>query len=219
MKNNIQQFLNKLENNNNRDWFQNHKEEYIQAKKEADELFEYWLQSMGEFDSIENLKKYRIYRDIRFSKNKTPYKTHFSASLSRTKPKLRGGYYLELRSDSVFMAVGFWAPNKEDLFRFRKEIEYDPQELGEVLNNKALKDFWGNIQGDALKTAPKGFEKDINGIEYIRLKQWVFTKELEASPNRELIDKCVQGYRAIRPFFDYMSEVFSTDLNGEPIFD
>jgi len=217
MKNKIAPFLKNLEQNNNRDWFTENKSSFLEAKDQANSLFDQWFQEMESWDNVDGLKKFRIYRDVRFSKNKTPYKTHFSASISRTKPELRGGYYLEIKSDSVFLACGFWGPEKEDLYRIRKEIELDPQEFESVVTQDSIVDIWGDLQGDGVKTAPKGFAKDINGIEYIRKKQFVYFKELtiDVIEEKGFARTVSDAFQVIRPFFDYMSLVLTTDLNGE----
>ena len=101
---------------------------------------------------------FRIYRDVRFSKNKAPYKTHFGGAFHRTKPRLRGGYYLHIApNNESFIATGFWEPNKEDLFRIRKEFEMDDTEMRKILNNKAFKNIWGELVGDEVKVSTKGF--------------------------------------------------------------
>ncbi|MBT8303037.1 MAG: DUF2461 domain-containing protein, partial [Bacteroidia bacterium] len=152
-----------------------------------------------------------------FSKNKLPYKTHFGGSFRRKKPELRGGYYLHIQpNNESFIATGFWEPNKEDLFRIRKEFEQDDDEIREVINDKAFKKVWGELVGDEVKTAPKGFNKEHKAIDLIRKKQFIFTKKFTdkevLSPN--FIKDVDNAFKAIRPYFDYMSDVLTTDLNG-----
>ena len=137
----------------------------------------------------------------------------------RAKPELRGGYYLEISADQSFIAVGFWNPNKEDLFRIRKEIEVDGQEFKNIINQKKIKDLWGNIKGDELKKSPKGFNSDHDHIDMIKKKQFVFIKKID---EKEIIDSSFQKnlvnyFISIRPFFDYMSEILTTNLDGESI--
>ena len=130
---------------------------------------------------------------------------------------MRGGYYLRIRPGESFLAGGFWAPNKEDLFRIRKEIEIDDQELRAILNEpKFVSSFGGELFGDEVKTAPKGFQKDHPAIDLIRKKGFVARREFT---DREVADSNFQqiiddSFRGLRPFFDYMSEVLTTDLNG-----
>jgi uncharacterized protein (TIGR02453 family) len=137
----------------------------------------------------------------------------------RAKPELRGGYYFEISADESFIAVGFWNPNKEDLLRIRKEIEIDGEELKSIINQKKIKDIWGEIIGEELKTSPKGFDKDHEHIDIIKKKQFIFIKKLK---EEDILDKnfqkeLVNYFISIRPFFDYMSGVLTTNLNGESI--
>ena len=122
-------YLKKLKINNNRDWFAEHKPIFIEAQNNAKELYAEIRNNLEKHDEIEKFKLFRIYRDVRFSKDKTPYKAHFAGSFSRLGKHLRGGYYLRIRPGESFLAGGFWEPNKEDLFRLRKEIEVDASEF------------------------------------------------------------------------------------------
>ena len=136
-------FLHELKRNNNRDWFNENKPRFQEIQLEAKAFYEEIKQGLLQFDEIENFKMFRIYRDVRFSKDKTPYKTHFGRSFHRAKPKLRGGYYLHLApNNESFIATGFWEPNKDDLFRIRKEFEMDDQEIRCILSNKKFRRHW-----------------------------------------------------------------------------
>jgi len=118
-------FLNELKKNNNREWFTEHKKRFKSRESEVKEFLNGTLELMKVHDEIEKLKMFRIYRDVRFSKDKTPYKYNFSGSFSRAGNHRRGGYYIHIQPEGSFIAAGFWAPNKEDLFRIRKEWELD----------------------------------------------------------------------------------------------
>ena len=212
-------FLKNLKQNNNRDWFNDNKEEFknIQSgvKKFAQEVNE----SLNISDNIEKFKIFRIYRDLRFSKDKTPYKKNIGMAFHRAKPELRGGYYLEISADQSFIAVGFWNPDKEDLYRIRKEIEIDGQEFRRIINQKKIKAIWGDLSGDEVKTSPKGFKSEHEDIDLIKKKQFIFIKYLK---EEEILDKSFQKqlvsyFVSIRPFFDYMSEILTTNLDGESI--
>ena len=147
---------------------------------------------------------------------KTPFKTHFGLSFKRKKPALRGGYYLHLEPDKSFLGVGFWAPEKQDLFRIRKELEIDAQEYRQIMKKNSFKKYWGILTGDEVKTAPKGFSRDHPNIDLIKKKQHVFIKYFtnEDVLNENFINIIDDHFKAIRPFFDYMSYVLTTDLNG-----
>lgn len=212
-------FLKELKLNNNRDWFNENKQEFNSIQTEVKKFADQVKDSLNLSDNIEKLKIFRIYRDLRFSKDKTPYKKNIGMAFHRSKPELRGGYYLEISADESFMAVGFWNPNKEDLLRIRKEIEIDGQEFTNVINQKKIKDVWGEIKGDEVKTSPKDFKGDHEYIDMIKKKQFIFIKKLK---EKEILDanfqkELVNNFVSIRPFFDYMSEVLTTNLNGESI--
>ncbi|WP_034058921.1 DUF2461 domain-containing protein [Lacinutrix jangbogonensis] len=209
-------FLGKLEKNNNRDWFAENKKEYDTALAEVKVLFNDVYIEMETHDQFDKMKLFRIYRDVRFSKNKQPYKNNFGGSFHRAKPQLRGGCYLQIQPGNNFMAAGFWSPEKEDLLRIRKEFEMDDSEIRDILNNKTFTSAWGELEGDALKTAPKGFDKEHLAIDLLRKKQYIFShkftdKEVQ-SPN--FAKNVSDNFKAMRPFFDYMSDVLTTDLNG-----
>ena len=210
-------FLKQLKLNNNRDWFNENKLKFqsiqIDVKKFAQEVKD----ELNLSDDIENLKIFRIYRDLRFSKDKTPYKTNIGMAFHRQKPQFRGGYYIEISAEDSFIAAGFWNPNKEDLLRIRKEIELDGEEFKRIINQKTIKDFWGDIKGNELKTSPKGFDSDHKHINMIKKKQFIFVKKLKEKEILSLTfqKNLVNYYRSIRPFFDYMSEILTTNLNGE----
>ncbi len=144
-------FLKKLKLNNNRDWFNDNKEEFKDIQSGVKTFAQDVNDSLNVSDNIEKFKIFRIYRDLRFSKDKTPYKKNIGMAFHRAKPELRGGYYLEISADESFIAVGFWNPNKEDLFRIRKEIDIDGQEFKRIINQKLIKDIWGDIKEKKLK--------------------------------------------------------------------
>ena len=213
-------FLKTLKKNNNRDWFNIHKSEFKNIELGVKQFYAKLYEQLNNVDSIDSFKVFRIYRDVRFSKNKLPYKTHFSGSFHRTKPELRGGYYVHISpNNESFIATGFWEPNKEDLFRIRKEFEMDSKEIRELMERDEFKSVWGELEGGALKTAPRGFDKLDPNIDLIRKKQFFFTKKftdkevLSKSFEKEIID----NFKVIRPYFDYMSSVLTTNLNGESI--
>ena len=119
-------FFKKLEKNNDREWFNEHKPEFKAIEVKVKLAYNHLGELMNTHDHIDKSKIFRIYRDVRFSKNKAPYKTHFGGSFSRRKPDLRGGYYLHIQpNNESFIATGFWEPNKDDLLRMRKEFEMD----------------------------------------------------------------------------------------------
>ena len=213
-------FFKRLDKNNNRDWFNDNKPEFKELEKEVKQFYNQLYERINVHDEVDKLKIFRIYRDVRFSKDKTPYKTHFGGSLHRKKPELRGGYYLHIQpNNESFIATGFWEPQKDDLFRIRKEFEMDASEMRTIMNNKKFKSVWGDLVGDELKTAPKGFDKEHENIDLIKKKMYIFTKKFTDNEvaSQEFLDTVDESFKAIRPFFDYMSEVLTTNLNGESL--
>lgn len=219
LNSNVFPFLKALKENNNREWFAENKSSHDDARKHIVEFTKILFERLSDLNQLDNQKVFRVYRDVRFSKNKTPYKSHFGIGFHRTKPLYRGGYYLHLEPGSSFLAAGFWAPNKDDLFRIRKEIETDHGEFNKISNGAKLIKYWGAMKGEQLKTAPKGFDKEHPGIKHLRFKQFIFTKEISDDMlfDPEFGHWVVAQFNAIRPFLDYMGEVLTTDLNGEPV--
>ncbi|NNL79051.1 MAG: DUF2461 domain-containing protein [Flavobacteriaceae bacterium] len=210
-------FFKQLSKNNNRDWFNDHKKEFKALEAKVKELYDMIYNNLNVHDNVDKLKMFRIYRDVRFSRDKTPYKTHFGGSFHRKKPELRGGYYLQISpNNESFLATGFWDPHKDDLYRIRKEFEMDDSEIRDIINNSKFKSVWGEFVGDEVKTAPKGFSKEHPAIDLIKKKQFIFTKpytdkEVTSAGFLKDVDK---SFTVIRPYFDYMSDVLTTDLNG-----
>lgn len=210
-------FLKKLKKNNHRDWMQEHKKEYLASEAALKSFYAEVEAGLNKTDEIAKTKVFRINRDIRFSKDKTPYNVHRSVSFSRAGAHRRGGYYLRLEPGNSAIAGGFFGPEPADLLRIRKEFEMDASEIRKILSQKEFnKAFGGFVQEWAVKTAPKGFSKDHSNMDLIRLKSFIvvhnFTDAEVHSPGFK--DQVVHHFELLRPYFDYMSEVLTTDLNG-----
>lgn len=217
------QFLKDLRLNNDRDWFAKNKPRYETARAETVAFAETLMDKMSHHDDLVKMSGkqslFRIYRDVRFSKNKLPYKAHFSGQMKRATKWLRGGYYFHLEPENVFLAGGFWAPEREDLKRIREELATDPQLLRDIINHKDFQKTFGGLTGDQLKTAPRGFAKDHPSIDLLRYKQFIAVQKFanEEVFQSDFADKLINGFLKMRPFFNYMSEVLTTDANGVPI--
>lgn len=216
VKKEVFDYLLELNTNNNKDWFIKNKSSFDKQQKDIKSFFNTIKEDLSQIDSIDKMQIFRIYRDVRFSKDKTPYKTHFSVGFSRTKPLLRGGYYLHIENNASFVGGGFWEPNKDDLNRIRKELEIDATELREIINQPTFKKAFGTLEGEELKSAPRDFDKNHPDIDLIRKKQYLVTRKFS---NAEVLSsnfekEVISTFQAMRPFFDYMSDVLSTDLNG-----
>ncbi|MCD8413216.1 DUF2461 domain-containing protein [Tenacibaculum finnmarkense] len=216
----IFQYLENLKQNNNRDWFTDQKPRFVEVQKSVKEFYGKVSENLETHDVIDKFKLFRIYRDVRFSKDKTPYKTHFSGSFSRKGSHLRGGYYLQIEPGNSFLAGGFWQPNKEDLLRIRKEIELDASEFREILENpEFVKNFGTKFEGDELKSAPRGFDKNHPDIDLLRKKGFIAVRNFSDKQvfSNNFLSEIDTSYKALRPFFNLMSEVLTTNLNGESL--
>jgi uncharacterized protein (TIGR02453 family) len=218
-------FLKKLSSNNDRDWFNAHKDEYLAQHENIISFADELLALMNQHDNIETPsgKKslYRIYRDVRFSKDKSPYKTHWSGGFKRATKQLRGGYYFHIQpGNNSFIGGGFWGPNKEDLLRIREEIAVDGQEMRDIITSPDFVDTFGELRGDQLKTVPKGFDKDHPDVDLLRYKQFIFGKNFTDKEvlSPDFVHVANETFQKMRPFFDFMSEVLTTDSNGVPIY-
>lgn len=210
------EFLKQLEKNNTREWFAAHKAEYDVVAKKNKSLFNRIHAGLQEHDQISGIHMYRIYRDVRFSKDQTPYKTHFGVGYSRLKPMLRGGYYIHLKPGNSFVGGGFWGPDAKDLLRIRKEFEISTAEMDKITSDDTFINYFQEIKGDAVKTAPRGFDKNHPAIDLIRKKQYVVMRPFTDQEvfSGDFQKEAVFTFLAMRPFFNYMSEVLTTDLNG-----
>jgi len=212
-------FLGQLENNNNRPWFEKNKDKYTKSKKNLDSFILQVNKNLSKTDEIEYSRLHRIYRDVRFSKDKLPYKSWFAGYLRRFGNDRRGGYTFRIKPGGSNVGGGFYAPNSDDLLRIRKEFEMDSQYINKIITDDTFVNTFGTLLGNGVKTAPRGFNKKDPNIELIRKKQFYvfksFTDEEVLSPN--FLEQVSETFLAIRPFFDYMTDVLTTDLNGESI--
>ncbi len=214
------EFLKQLKKNNNRDWFAKHKEKYIEELAQIEAFADALLFEMNKHDTLETPsgKKslHRIYRDTRFSKDKTPYKTNWSGGFKRSEKKRRGGYYFHIESGNTFLAGGFWGPEPKDLKRIRDEFAHDASLIRKILKSKSIVSTFGGLSGEQVKTTPKGFSSDNSAIDLIRYKQFYFIHKFTDKEvlSDTFLKQANETFKKMRPFLDYMSEVLTTDLNG-----
>jgi len=218
-------FLHQLDANNNRDWFNENKSSYQLAHQEVIDFAEELLIRLKAHDQIvtNSGKKslMRIYRDVRFSKDKRPYKTNFAGSFTRQKPQLRGGYFFSLQPGQTVVGGGFYGPEPADLKLIRDHIAQDDSELRAVLADDAFVNTFAGLRGEQLKTAPKGFEKDHPSIDLLRYKSmYVFHEFTDQEVLADdFIEQALGVLLALRPFFDVMTEYLTSDLNGISLID
>ena len=210
-------FLKKIAKNNNKEWFLEHKSTFEDRHKEFKGFLTLVNAELIKTDEIESYRAYRIYRDVRFSKDKTPYKSHFSGFYKRGSAEKRGGYFVHIQPGNSYVGGGFYGPNKEDLLRIRQEFSEDPQGIREVLGTNEFKKTFGSLRGEEVKTAPRGFEIEDPAIDLIRKKQFYVLREFtdEEVLSSNFLEQVNHSFKVIRPYFDYMSLVLTTDLNGE----
>ncbi|MCW3085377.1 MAG: hypothetical protein JWP12_2743 [Bacteroidetes bacterium] len=214
------EFLKQLKKNNNRDWFNAHKELYLQEHAHIIAFADALLLEMNKHDQIETPtgKKslHRIYKDTRFSKEKIPYKNNWSGSFSRSTKKLRGSYYFHIEPGNSFLGGGFWGPNPQDLKRVRDEIDYDASGLRKILKSKSFVSTFGTLRGEQVKTAPQGFNASHADIDLLRYKQFTLVRRFTDKEvlSGTFLKEVNDTFKKMRPFLDYMSEVLTTDMNG-----
>lgn len=218
-------FLKDLSQNNNREWFSNHKDRYTEAHNNIIAFADALIGEMNKHDNIETRfgrqSMFRIYKDVRFSKDKTPYNKHWSCAFKRATKKLRGGYYLRVEPGESRIAGGFFGPVPDDMKRIRQDIDANYENWREVLANPLLEGTFGNMRGEKVTSAPRGYAKDHPAIDLLRHKQFLFrhefTDEEVLSPDFLFIAN--NAFKNLRPFLDYMSEVLTTDANGLSVVD
>ena len=219
------QFLTNLQKNNNREWFKQNKEAYEASKAEvlefADELI--FLMNKGDKIVNESGKKsiYRMHRDVRFSKDKSPYKSYWGGHLKRQGADRRGGYHFQVAPGDSSIMGGFFGPDSPDLLLIRQQIDGDAEPLRKVLENEAFKAYFGELLGDQVKTAPKGFKKDNENIDLLRYKQFLVKHSFSNAEvmSRDFVHQLADGLQRMLPFFDVMSNYLTSDLNGISLLD
>lgn len=213
-------FLKVLKKNNNRDWFAANKNRYLKELMGIELFAEHLLHEMNKHDVIETPtgKKslHRIYRDVRFSKDKIPYNTHWGGSFKRATKLRRGSYYFHIEQENTFIAGGFWGPEPADLKRIRDEFSYDPKSFRKIITAKNFVNAFEQLKGEQLKTTPKGFSPDDPAIDLLRYKQFLVIKKFTDKEvlSKDFAKQISNSFKLMRPFLDYMSEVLTTDVNG-----
>lgn len=213
-------FLKQLKKNNTRDWFNAHKDRYLKELTVVEQFAEHLLHLMNQHDVIETPsgKKslHRIYRDVRFSKNKVPYNTHWGGSFKRASKLRRGSYYFHLEPGNTFAGIGFWGPEPADLKRIRDEFTFDDKPMRKILKSKKFVETFGTLMGEQIKTTPKGYDANHEAIDLLRYKQFLLKKQFS---DKEVLQPgfaktLSDTFKQARPFLDYMSEALTSDVNG-----
>lgn len=218
----ILQFLKDIKENNNREWFHDNKAYYEEYKKEYSKLIQEFLDEMIPLDnSLRHLEvkncSFRIARDIRFSKDKTPYKTHAGIWLSGgTKNTNLPGYYIHIEEGKSFIGGGVWWPDNADLKKIRKEIAFFTEDLESVLSDKNFKKEFGDFErneSNSLKTSPKDYEKDHPAIAYLKLKSFTAGQNLDDKIllDKDFVKKISQKLIALKPLNEFLTRALTTE--------
>ena len=207
-------FLKKLKKNNNREWFNTNKQLYEDARFDFEKFAGDLIDVITKFDeSLMGLDPkdcmFRIYRDVRFSKNKAPYKTNFGAVLYKGgKNSPYAGYYFHLSPGECFYAGGMYMPTPEQLKSLRQGLYEKFSEFKKIIENKEFKKYFKSIEGDKLKTVPRGFPKDHPSSEYLKFKGYIAYHEVadDKVMSKSILDYSSKVYKAMKPFIDYLND-------------
>ena len=211
----IYDFLLELRENNNRDWFHANKKKYEQAKKDFQLFVELCIEQIKDIDpDVSGLQAkdcmFRIFRDVRFSNDKRPYKTNFGAFLAKNGRKSRfGGYYIHIEPEQCFLGGGCYMPAANVLKAIRTEIYHHSDEFRELIENKNFKQHFPEMYGDKLKTAPRGFPKDFKDIDLLNYKHYAVGKSVRDKLvlSNEFSSEIENTFKALYPLNRFLNEI------------
>jgi uncharacterized protein (TIGR02453 family) len=208
-------FLSSLSMNNNKTWFDQNRQDYEAARDAFENFINALIDEFRISDDLQDLTAKdcisRIYRDIRFSKDKSPYKTNMWATIAPGgKKAMHMGYHVAVQPQGQsILAGGMWEPTPDQLANFRQTIDHNAAEFKKITSDKALLDYFGGIEGEKLKTAPQGYDRSHPEIELLQYKQVVvvhyYTDQQVLADN--FLETVGKGCRAMRPFLDYLDEI------------
>ncbi len=214
----ILQFLKELTKNNNREWFAENKEWYQRCREKMFFLVDLLINEIRKFDAeipvtdpAENV--FRIYRDVRFSKDKSPYKTHFGCHISKGGRKSHfAGYYIQIAPGESFVGGGLYMPEKEHQKAVRQQILQYPDEFLGIIENPGFKAIFPEMLDHRLKTAPRGFPKDHPYIDLLRYKSFVFSTTVtdEELTGEKLIEKTISAFKHLCKINSFLNEALET---------
>lgn len=209
----ILKFLTAITKNNNRDWFEKNKENYLEVKSSFDDFLEAFYKELLKFDgSLVGLNPrklaFRIYRDVRFSKDKRPYKTNMGAGFSPGGKMIQEpGYYIHIEPGKCFVAGGMYMPDSKNLAKVRQEIDYNPKALLKILNHKTFKKYFNGLDDfDKVKTSPKGYAKDHPNIELLKHKSYIVSHNFTDKQvmDKKFVKQAAEACKALKPLNDYL---------------
>ncbi len=209
------QFLTELKKNNSKEWFDANRKKYEAAKEDIKQISEKLIKSIGAYDEEigQLLAKdctFRINRDVRFSKNKAPYKTNMSCILAKGGKKAEtAGFYVHIEPGGAFVAAGYWAPEAKKLAAVRQEIDYNFDDWKKIISTKKFKEIFGELSKEGvLQRPPKGYDAENPAIEFLKLKSFIVTKKIT---DAELQDKnfvkiLTNIFTVVKQMIDFLNE-------------
>ena len=210
-------FLKALKTNNDRDWFEKNRGKYELAKADHAQFTQELIKELAKINpALGSLEVkdcvFRIYRDVRFSKNKAPYKTNLGCYfVEGGKKSEKAGFYIQLEPGNNFIAGGCWMPQAPALKAIRQEIDYNLADFEKVMKEKKFKLFFGTLSDMKLKTTPKGYTPDNPGIEYIKHTSFIVEKALADVDftSKNIVKKCAEVYKVMNPFLKFLNAAMS----------
>lgn len=207
------EFLTQLGENNNKPWFDAHRTEFEAAKENTEAFVNELKNAMREIEPALAEQKakdmmFRIYRDVRFSKDKIPYKDHFGVYLSRAGKKAPdAGYYMHIQPGKSFLAGGMWMPESKLLKAVRQEVDYNFKEFSGILNAAAFKKQFKGLEGEQLKTLPQGYTADNPAIEYLKMKSFIVSTHIPDADltSKSAASKAVKTFALMKPLVDFLN--------------
>jgi uncharacterized protein (TIGR02453 family) len=214
-------FLRDLQKNNNKNWFDTNRSSYEDAKKDFREFIQEVIDKHGKKDpGIKSLLAkdcmFRINRDIRFSKDKSPYKNNFGASINKggKQSVSTAGYYFHLQPGRSFTGGGIWMPQAEDLKKVRQEIDYNFADFKKIISSRKFKSVYGDLSHDAefkLTRIPKGYDVSNPAAEYLKLKSFISMIEIKDADitSKDLVKKTLTAFDALQPLIVFINQALS----------
>jgi uncharacterized protein (TIGR02453 family) len=211
-------FIKELKENNNRDWFNDNKKRYLESLELFRDLAGQLLDRISKFDpSVGNLEAkdtiFRIYKDVRFSKDKSPYKTHFGCWMAKGGRKsTAAGYYFHLEPGGSFLAAGVWMPPKEQLNLIRQEIQFNPVPYMALINTPAIREnYERGGKEDMLKKGPAGFPVDFKYLDELKYKHYIWSRNYSDSSilKNNLVQRVAEDYEGLLPLVSYLNHAMS----------
>lgn len=215
----ILSFLTDLSKNNNREWFDENRDRYLEVKELFEHFTDLLIHEVGQFDkAIHGLVPkdctFRIFRDVRFAKDKRPYKTNFGSYIVQGGKKSGfSGYYFHLAPDECFVAGGTHTPTGENLRKIRLDIVSDPEFFKDIIHHKDFIENYGELKGEKVKTYPRGFDKNFAELELIKHKQYFAYKSIPQKMllSNKLVPEIIQSFKAIKPLNDFINDIISNE--------